>query len=141
MALTDDDLRTYHVGMSEGMAVAAYCGMIEHGEVSMDRLQGLIPERLLELVKHYFATKDASKPQRASRSHRCVADEATVQRYAKQHAELVAMLENLMEFVSTMPAPNENAIIPGVDYGYVGDVGRIHEFVKQASDIAYEMSE
>jgi hypothetical protein len=66
---------------------------------------------------------------------------ATVERYAKQHAELLAMLENLMEFVATMPAPDENLEIQGVDYGYTGSVGHIHELVKQASDHAYEMTE
>jgi hypothetical protein len=70
-----------------------------------------------------------------------VKDIATVERYAKQHSELLAMLENLMEFVATMPAPDENAEIQGVDYGYTGSVGHIHELIKQASDHAYEMTE
>lgn len=70
-----------------------------------------------------------------------VKDIKTVERYAQQHAEMIAMLENLNEFISTMPAPDENACIQGVNYGYTGDVGRIHELLKQASDIAYEMTE
>ena len=70
-----------------------------------------------------------------------VSDEKTVQRYAQQHSEMLAMLDNLKEFVASMPAPDENAVIPGVDYGYVGEVGRIHELLKQASDFAYEMTE
>lgn len=68
-----------------------------------------------------------------------IKDEKTVQRYATQHWQMIAMLENLQEFVSTMPAPDENANIPNVDYGYTGDVGRIHELLKQANDIAYEL--
>jgi hypothetical protein len=70
-----------------------------------------------------------------------VRHEETVQRYATQHAQMIAMLENLQEFVSTMPAPDENCNIPGVDYGYTGSVGRIHELLKQASDVAYEIGE
>ena len=70
-----------------------------------------------------------------------VKHEKTVQRYATQHAQMIAMLENLQEFVSTMPAPDENGDIPGVDYGYTGSVGRIHELLKEANDVAYEMGE
>lgn len=70
-----------------------------------------------------------------------VSDANTVSRYAKQHAEMVAMLENLMKFVNTMPAPDENAEIHGVDYGYTGSVGHVHDLLKQASDHVYEMGE
>ena len=70
-----------------------------------------------------------------------VKDIKTVERYAQHYAEMIAMLENLNKFISTMPAPDENACIKGVDYGYTGDVGRIHELLKQAFDIAYEMTE
>ena len=70
-----------------------------------------------------------------------VKHEETVQRYAAQHAQMIAMLENLQEFVSTMPAPDENGNIPNVDYGYTGSVGHIHELLKQANDAAYEMHE
>ena len=70
-----------------------------------------------------------------------VKDIATVERYAKQHADLLAMLENLMEFVATMPAPDENAEIQGIDYGYTGSVGHIHGLLKQASDHVYEITQ
>ena len=70
-----------------------------------------------------------------------VKDIATVERYAKQHADLHAMLENLMEFVATMPAPDENAEIQGVDYGYTDSIGHIHELLKQASDHVYEITQ
>lgn len=70
-----------------------------------------------------------------------VKDIATVERYVKQHSELLAMLDNLREFVVTMPAPDDNAEILGVDYGYTGSVGHIHDLLKQASDVAYEMTE
>ena len=70
-----------------------------------------------------------------------VKDFSTVEAYAKQHSEMLAMLENLAEFIATMPAPDEDGIIRGVDYGYTGDVGRIHGLLKDASGIAYEMGE
>jgi len=70
-----------------------------------------------------------------------VTDPTTVERYAMHHAQMMAMIEHLQEFIATMPAPDENGDIPGVCYGYVGDVARIHEHMKEASDLAYEMSE
>ena len=72
-----------------------------------------------------------------------VKDTATVERYASHHADMVAMLENLREFVATMPAPDENCELRGygVDYGYTGDVARIHAKLREASDIAYEMTQ
>lgn len=68
-----------------------------------------------------------------------ISDENTVQQYATQHAQMVLMLENLQEYVGTMPAPDEDGNIPGVDYGYIGDVGRVHALLKEASDLVYEM--
>lgn len=64
----------------------------------------------------------------------------TVQRYSRQRDQLVAMLENLREFVGTMPSPDDSQSIHGVDYGYTGDVGQIHELVKRASDVADAMT-
>jgi hypothetical protein len=66
---------------------------------------------------------------------------ASVERYAQQHAEMHAMLENLREFLATMPAPDENGDIHGIDYGYLGDVTRVHELLELASEITYEMGE
>jgi len=70
-----------------------------------------------------------------------VRNEKTVQLYAKQYFDLLAMLENLQEFVSTMPAPDENGDIPSVDYGYTGSIGHMWELLRQASDVAYELSD
>ncbi len=69
-----------------------------------------------------------------------VGDEKTVQRYIIQREHMLDMLDNLLEFVETMPAPDEDGNIPNVDYGYTGSVGRIWEMIKQASDIADDMS-
>ena len=72
-----------------------------------------------------------------------VKDPATIERYASHHADMIAMLENLREFVSTMPAPDENCELTGygVDYGYTGDVARIHAKLKEASGIAYKITQ
>lgn len=67
----------------------------------------------------------------------------TVEAYAKHYDEMIAMLENLQEFVATMPAPDENCELHeyNIDYKYTGDVARIHEHLKHANDIAYEITQ
>ena len=69
-----------------------------------------------------------------------IKDEATVERYAMQHAQMIAMIDNLKEFIDSMPAPNEHHEIANVNYGYTGDVARIHESLQAASDLAYELT-
>ena len=69
-----------------------------------------------------------------------VKHQPTVERYVRQHAELVAALSNLIEFVESMPAPGENGCVQNIDYGYTGSVGRIHELVSEANQIADEMT-
>ena len=68
-----------------------------------------------------------------------VKDPATVSRYAKQHANLVAALANIAEFVESMPAPDEQSHIQNIDYGYTGSVGKMHELILQACNIADEL--
>jgi hypothetical protein len=64
----------------------------------------------------------------------------SVERYVTQHGQIQAMLENLLEFVGTMPAPQDDCVIPGCDYGYIGDVGRIHELLREAVAITDQIS-
>ena len=70
-----------------------------------------------------------------------VSDFETVEAYARRYGEMCAMIESINKFIATMPAPDEDGIVRGVDYGYIGDVGRVHELLRQASDLTYEMSE
>ena len=70
-----------------------------------------------------------------------IRDKKTVQRYVEHHSGLLAMIENLREFVETMPVPDENEEMPNVDYGYTGDVGRIFEALRSASDVADKISD
>ena len=87
---------------------------------------------------HYNVGMTTTRPRSEKMT---VKDPTTVHRYCEQHSQLLAMLKNIEEFVATMPAPDENENIPGVDYGYTGEVGRLHAILKEASDLTYEMSE
>jgi hypothetical protein len=70
-----------------------------------------------------------------------VKDAKTISSYARQHAEMVAMLENLAEFVASMPAPEDDGnSIENIDYGYTGSVDHIHSLLTQASETVDEMS-
>ena len=60
----------------------------------------------------------------------------TVDRYVNQVAEIQAAIENLKEFVGTLPAPNEHGHLENVDYGHTGSVGRMHELIKEVSQFA-----
>ena len=68
-----------------------------------------------------------------------VKDPATVARYAMQHADLIAALANLAELVESMPAPDSQGHIQNIDYGYTGSVGKMHELIFQACNIADEL--
>jgi hypothetical protein len=69
-----------------------------------------------------------------------ISDKKTIERYCRQHAELMAAIENLQEFVATMPAPDENGTLQNVDYGYTGSLDRIHTLVTEAMETADELS-
>jgi hypothetical protein len=69
-----------------------------------------------------------------------VKDPATVNRYAEQHASLVAALANLAEFVESMPAPDESGQLKNVDYGYTGSTAHLCELIAEAVRVAESMS-
>ena len=52
---------------------------------------------------------------------------------------MISMLESMQEFVSNMPAPDENGHIPCINYGHIGTMARIHDLLKEASDAASQM--
>jgi hypothetical protein len=68
-----------------------------------------------------------------------VKHEETVQRYVIRNAQMISMLESMQEFVSNMPAPDENGHIPCINYGHIGTMARIHDLLKEASDAASQM--
>lgn len=69
-----------------------------------------------------------------------VKHQPTVEAYVRQHAAITMALENLKEFVDTMPAPDENGHIPNVDYGYTGSTGCLFELLTEAMRVADAMS-
>ena len=64
----------------------------------------------------------------------------TVNEYVRQHAAITMALENLQEFVNSMPAPDENGHLPSVDYGYTGSTTCLYELLTEAMRIADAMS-
>ena len=66
-----------------------------------------------------------------------IKDPATIANYVRHHSEMTAMLENLKEFVESMPSPDDNGkSIPNIDYGYTGDVYRIRQSLASALEVA-----
>ena len=71
-----------------------------------------------------------------------VKDATTIKNYCKQHAEILAMLANLTDFVETMPAPSEDGnSIPNIDYGYTGSLNEIHTALTVACEHSNAMSQ
>ena len=64
-----------------------------------------------------------------------------VEKYARQVFEIMGALENLQEFIGSLPAPDECENIPGLDYGHLGSIDRIHTSVTVAMETADEFSE
>lgn len=70
-----------------------------------------------------------------------IKDRATLHRYAADHAALVFALENLTEFVASMPALDDDGNLPAaVDYGYTGSVSEMVKQVAEACRIADAMT-
>lgn len=53
-ALSDDDIRIYHVGMSFEDAWRSYAGMIETGETTLERIEPLVPCDIAAELKNYL---------------------------------------------------------------------------------------
>jgi hypothetical protein len=65
----------------------------------------------------------------------------TVAAYVANHADAIAVLQNLLEFVESCPAPDENGELHGggIDYGYTGSFGQFVQHLRDAAEIADEM--
>lgn len=70
-----------------------------------------------------------------------IKDPASVHRYISMVTELRNALENLSEFVGTLPAPDDDMNIPGMNYGQLGDVTRLHELIGEACQLTREITE
>jgi hypothetical protein len=53
-ALSDEELRDYHVGMDHESAWRAYAGMIETKQERLERILELIPESIADELLSYF---------------------------------------------------------------------------------------
>jgi hypothetical protein len=65
----------------------------------------------------------------------------TVAAYVANHADAIAALQNLLEFVESCPAPDENGELhgQGIDYGYTGSFYQLTQHLRDAAKIADEM--
>jgi len=68
-----------------------------------------------------------------------IKDSRSVESYIQMVGQLRAALENLTEFVDSLPAPDDDGCIPGMDYADLGDVARLHELIGQACQVTCEV--
>jgi hypothetical protein len=67
-----------------------------------------------------------------------IKDTKTVDNYCSQVMELRGLIENLSEFINTLPAPDEDHNIQGMNYCHAGSIGHIHSLLVAASEHADE---
>jgi hypothetical protein len=70
-----------------------------------------------------------------------VRHQQTVERYTQGRFKALAMLENLREFIESMPVADAHGAIPGVDYAYVNRFETIREKLSDCSLLTDAMSE
>lgn len=56
-----------------------------------------------------------------------------VANYAGLTISLTFALENLTDFVESLPAPDDNETVPNIDYGHLGKLIRLHEILAEAA--------
>lgn len=68
-----------------------------------------------------------------------LSNEESVQEYAKLVFELRGGLENLLEFLSWLPAPNDDFEVPSIRDFELEDLRILHKMVGDAGDVATEL--
>jgi hypothetical protein len=63
----------------------------------------------------------------------------SVDQYINMVCEIRAALENISEFIGTLPAPDDDHNIPGMNYAQLGDIARLHELVGEACQVTCEV--
>jgi hypothetical protein len=63
-----------------------------------------------------------------------------VEKYCSVVADLRGVLENLKEFVDTLPAPSEDANV-NIDWGFFGSLQHMRELLGQVNEVATELSD
>jgi hypothetical protein len=79
-----------------------------------------------------------SEPQAGTQAM-AITNPKSVDQYIKMVCELRAALENISEFVGTLPAPDDDHNIPGMNYAQLGDIARLHELVGEACQVTCEV--
>lgn len=70
-----------------------------------------------------------------------VSDSTVVENYAKQHHDILRMIDYISKFVASMPAPDEDAVIPGVDRRYTDSINEFHTAMTVATEVLDEINE
>lgn len=65
-----------------------------------------------------------------------VKSKENVQQYVDQVSQILSAIENLKEFMQTLPAPDENFQLANLDYESTLSVCRIHECIREAMKAA-----
>lgn len=61
---------------------------------------------------------------------------SAVNDYTAKVIEIRNALENLIEWVDSLPAPDDNNELHSLHYGHLGTIGHIHELLGQVSQAA-----
>jgi hypothetical protein len=61
---------------------------------------------------------------------------SAVNEYTANVVEIRNALENLLEWVNSLPAPDDNNELHSLHYGHMGTIGHIHDLLGQVSQAA-----
>ena len=64
----------------------------------------------------------------------------TVAAYVQMQLELLAAVENLQEFIETLPAPDDRGHVWKLHYGHIVDIQRIHAKITEACELMNQWS-
>lgn len=65
-----------------------------------------------------------------------VKNKSAVNDYAAKVIEIQNVLENLLEWANSLPAPDDNNELHSLHYGHIGTIDDIHKLLGQASQAA-----
>ena len=70
-----------------------------------------------------------------------ITDTKSVETYAAQVMEMRGMIANLAEFLDSLPAPDDNEDVQGINYAFLGSLGLMHSHLIAASETADEITD
>ena len=65
-----------------------------------------------------------------------VKNKSAVNSYAAKVIEIQNVLENLLEWANSLPAPDDNNELHSLHYGHIGTIDHIHKFLGEVSQAA-----